>query len=465
MKTLFASSEIFPFAKTGGLADVAQALPQALSSHIDVVCVMPLYGFMDRSHFSQASLNFNITLAGITYPIDIYTTQNQDVKTYLVDAPLLSTTQVLYSDTNDDLRFGIFCMAIVELALHVKVDLIHLNDWHTALVALFIKERALSIKTLFSIHNLAYQGIFEHTSLERLGIDNRYFTMDALEFYGSINFMKAGIAFSDAVTTVSPQYAKEILTEQFGCGLEGFLRHHADKLSGILNGIDTTHFDPQNDRALIENYSSKNIEAKYQNKKALLKETALKDPRKPLFVMISRLVGQKGFDLLLQAIKPMLKKRLNLLLLVDGESHYKEPLENIASSHENFTLLSGYDEARSRRIYSGSDFLLMPSLFEPCGLNQMIAMRYGSVPVVHSVGGLFDSVHEDDVKCGQGVVFSKPTKKDFLDAIERALKLKSNTKQMKEIINFNMQCDFSFESQIQTYIKLYKDIVLQKDYP
>jgi starch synthase len=452
MKLLFASSEIFPFAKTGGLADVAQALPDALSQEIDIVSVMPLYGFMDKSDFYKESFDFSIIVGGITYPITIYSTQNIEVNTYFIEAPLLSTTQELYPDTNIDLRFGIFSQAIVELALHVKVDVIHLNDWHTALVALFIKERSLNIKTIFTIHNLAYQGIFDYSSLERLGIDTKYFTMDTLEFYGKVNFMKAGIAFSDAITTVSPQYAKEILTEKFGCGLEGFLSFYSKKLSGILNGIDSSLFNPQTDKYLIANYSTQNIKDKYLNKKALLKEIKLKDPRKPLLVMISRLVEQKGFDILLQSLNAMLKKRLNFLLLVDGESHYREPLEKMAQKHNNFTLLYGYDESLSHRIYAGADFLLMPSLFEPCGLNQMIAMCYGTIPIVHSVGGLFDSVHENESVCGEGIVFSKFTKKAFLDAIERALTLK---RKKDEIIRFNMQCDFSFANRIQSYLKLY----------
>ncbi|MEA3521596.1 MAG: glycogen synthase [Campylobacterota bacterium] len=459
MNILFVASEIFPFAKTGGLADVAQALPQALSDELDLISVMPLYGFMNSADFDKETFSFSIVIGEVSYPISIYCTQNKNVKTYFIQAPLLSTTQKLYGDANDDLRFGIFCAAIVELALHVKADLIHLNDWHTALVALFIKERSLDIKTIFTIHNLAYQGIFDYSSLEEMGIDSKYFTMDVLEFYGNVNFMKAGIALSDAVTTVSPQYAKEITTKAFGCGLEGFLQHHRAKLFGILNGIDTSLYNPETDRALLARYSSKNLESKYHNKIALLKEVRLKDPRKPLFIMISRLAHQKGFDLLLEALKPILQKRLNLLLLVDEGSDYKADLEKLATKHENFTLLFGYNEALSHRIYSGGDFLLMPSLFEPCGLNQMIAMRYGTIPIVHSVGGLFDSVHEDEEKCGQGIIFVKPTKKLFLDAIERALKLKRNRLKMQKIIHFNMQCDFSFEHSVKDYLDIY-NIVL-----
>lgn len=468
MNVLFASSEIFPYAKTGGLADVAQALPQALSKEISISSVMPLYGFISPSELIQDSYDFSVILGGITYDITLYHTQNDNITTYFIKAPLLSTTQNLYHNedgdyANNDLRFGIFCAAVVELACHLQIDLIHLNDWHSALVALFIKERALPVKTVFTIHNLAYQGVFHASSLQRLGIDSRYFTMEGIEFYGSLNFMKAGIAYSDHITTVSPRYAKEILTEKFGCGLEGFLAGHSDKLSGILNGIDTRFFDPKIDPALAHNYDADAITSKYLNKKQLIKEVGLKDPRKPLFVMISRLVHQKGFDLLLHALPAMLKKRLNLLLLVEGNSHYLELLYKHAKKYENFVLLEGYDENLSHRIYAGGDFLLMPSLYEPCGLNQMIAMRYGSIPLVHGVGGLFDTVHEKRATCGQGIVFSKPTKKVFLDAVERALKLKSDTMNTEEMIRFNMKCDFSFDNSAKRYLQLYKSVLLSKD--
>ena len=464
MKVLFAASEIFPFAKTGGLADVSHALPRALGKQLEIVTVMPLYGFMQNSSLSRDELSFSVTLGGIAYDIAVYTAENQGVKSYFVQAPLLSTTQGLYGDANgeyanNDLRFGIFCAAIVELAAMLQIDIVHLNDWHTALAALFIKERSLDIKSLFTIHNLAYQGVFEASSLQRLGIDSRYFVMDGIEFYGTLNFMKAGIAYSDHITTVSPRYAQEILTAKFGCGLEGFLQHHSAKLSGVLNGIDTELFDPQSDTALASTFDAQDLLLKERNKKALLKETGLKDPEAPLFVMISRLAHQKGFDLLLEALEPMLKKRLNLLILVDGVNHYRTALEKIAAKHANLCLFFGYNEALSHRIYAGGDFLLMPSLFEPCGLNQMIAMRYGTVPLVHGVGGLFDTVHEEIEACGKGIVFSKPTKKALLDAVDRALRLKSDTQKMEKTIRFNMACDFSFDKSADAYAGLYRELL------
>lgn len=465
MKILFCASEIFPFAKTGGLADVAGTLPKALNHHVEAMAVMPLYGFMERSKFKKEVLAFCVILGGISYDIEIFSTDNKGVKTYFISAPLLSATKSLYGDengdyANNDLRFGIFCAAVVELALALKVDILHLNDWHSALCSLFIKERSLALKTIFTIHNLAYQGLFEVNALSRLGIDASYFDMHGLEFHGKINFLKAGIAYSDRVVTVSPQYAKEILTKHFGCGLDGFLLFHSEKLSGILNGLDDEFFNPKTDAALSFPYESKTLAIKNENKKVLLKSTKLKDPRTPLFVIISRLVHQKGFDLLLGSLKPLLQKKLNLLILGDGESEYRGALQSIANSHDNFEFIYGYDENFSHQIYASADFLLMPSLFEPCGLTQMIAMRYGTIPIVHDVGGLHDSVHEGSAVCGQGFVFKKPTKKSLLDAIDRALKLRKETAAMQKINIFNMNSDFSFDASALKYINLYKEILL-----
>ena len=457
MKTLFASSEIFPFAKSGGLADVANALPRALSKSIDIISVMPFYGFMNISDFQKTDIKFDINLGGINYAIEILSRQNQDILTYFIKAPLLSDTKNLYGDdkayANNDIRFGIFSKAITQLATILNVSIVHLNDWHCALSAFWLKDR--KIKTLFTIHNLAYQGIFSKDSLNRLGIDEKHFNYKDLEFYGNCNFMKAGIRYSDAITTVSPTYAKEILTPKFGCGLDGFLRFYKDKLSGILNGIDTNFFNPISDKSIFKNFDKNSLTLKQPNKEELFKKTGLKDTKLPLFVIISRLVEQKGFEIILASIDNLAKKELNLLFLVDGESEYKKPLIKYAKRYKNFELIFGYDENLSHQIYASADFLLMPSLFEPCGLNQMIAMSYGAIPIVHSVGGLKDSVHENSKKCGQGIVFSKPTKKAFMLAINRALKLKNR----ESIQKFNMECDFSFDKSALEYIKLYKKVL------
>ncbi|QOY51799.1 glycogen synthase [Candidatus Sulfurimonas baltica] len=464
MKILFAASEIFPFAKTGGLADVAQALPHSLSKHIDIVCVMPLYGFMEKSLLQKSELSFRVTIGDNTHFLTLYTSSYKGVKTYFIQTPLLSDTEDLYSSSsgsyaNNNPNFGIFCAAIVKLAKELHVDIVHLNDWHTALAALWIKESAPEIKTVFTIHNLAYQGLFDASMLKYFGIDTKYFTIDGLEFYDKLSFIKAGIAYSDIITTVSPQYAKEIMSERFGCGLHTFLQTHKEKIFGILNGIDLELFNPQTDRALTATFSSTNINFKYLNKKGLLKELGIEASDRPLFIMISRLVHQKGFDLLLDSLSEILKRELNLVIMVDGQSSYRKKLESESKRHGNLSLQIGYSEDNSHRLYAAGDFLLMPSLYEPCGLSQMIAMRYGAVPVVHGVGGLLDTVHENQQKCGEGIVFLYPTEEALLDAVERALELGKNTKEMQRVISFNMECDFSFDKSALSYLEHYRELV------
>ncbi len=457
MKVLFASSEIFPFAKSGGLADVANSLPKALSKQIDIVSVMPLYGFMDEKKLNKADISFEINLGGIEYKIEILFTKVDGFLTYFIKAPLLSTTLNLYGDkeayANNDIRFGIFSASIVQLAKALHAEIVHLNDWHCALSAFWLKDTG--IKSIFTIHNLAYQGIFEKDSLSRLGIGFEHFNMDDLEFYGKCNFMKAGIRYSDVLTTVSPTYAKEILTPTYGCGLNGFLNLYKRKLHGILNGINRDFFNPKTDELIFKNYDKNSLNLKQKNKKELYKKVNLTDIKLPLFVMISRLVEQKGFGILLESIDKILEKKLNLLLLVDGQSKFKEPLMQIAKKSKNFSLIFGYNESLSHQLYASADFLLMPSLFEPCGLNQMIAMAYGTIPIVHGTGGLKDSVHEKSSRCGKGIVFAKPSKKSLLLAIDRAMKLEN----IKQLQKFNMDCDLSFDESAKKYITIYKEIL------
>jgi len=463
MKVLFASSEIFPHAKSGGLADVSAALPHAIKEFENISKVMPLYGFIDKKALKKV-VTLEVNISHIKYDVVVYSKLEKKLLTYFIEAPLLSDTQNLYGDengdyANNDLRFAIFCSGVVALSLELGVDVVHLNDWHTALVALYIKDRKLDIKTVFTIHNLAYQGIFEFNSLRRIGIDDSYFNIDELEFYGKINFLKAGIAFCDALTTVSPTYAKEILTKEFGCGLDGFLTVHKSKLSGILNGIDTTLFNPKTDKCLVSNFDTKSLKDKHKNKVNFIKRLTLKDPRKPLFVMVTRLVEQKGIDLVLFSLKKLLKNRLNFFMIGEGDNYISTKLENISKEYDNFEFFRGYDEGLSHMAYASADFLLMPSRFEPCGLNQFIAMRYGTIPIIHSVGGLKDSVFEDSVACGNGIVFEKFTQKEFLDAVDRALSLKKDSKKFIKIKKANMECDFSFSKSALKYIEIYKKIL------
>lgn len=469
LSLLFVASEVYPFAKTGGLADVTHSLPRALSSAYDVSVVMPLYQSIERKRFGIVALeeNFNLSIGGIEYPVELYGCTYEGIDYRFIYSPLLCDREFLYGSPqcgyeDNDIRFGIFNYAIVELLKRHPYTIAHLNDWQSALVPLLIKQDGtISTKTLYTIHNLSYQGNFDASALHKLGISAEHFTMDGLEYHGMVSFMKAGIAYADRVTTVSPTYAKEILKSEFGCGLDGFLSHHRSKLTGILNGIDTEHFSPVNDQALVQSYSD--ISGKALNKKDFLKQTGLKGIKKPLFVFIGRFVSQKGLDLLIEALPKIASLECNIALLGEGEARYCDALNTIAKEYSNVHLTLGYDEALSHRMYAAADFLVMPSLYEPCGLNQLIAMSYGSVPVVHLVGGLADTVrnidkYESEKRDGFGIVFTRPSGKSFINAINRAMELYGDKRSYGEIVNHNMKCDFSWKESAKHYLSLYKKI-------
>lgn len=468
-RLLFASSEVYPFAKTGGLADVAHALPRALGSDYEVYVVMPLYRSVDRKRFGIAALGeyFEVSMGGADYPVELYGCKYEGMEYRFVYSPLLCEREFLYGPPesgyeDNAVRFGIFNYAIVEMLKRQTYAIAHLNDWQSALVPLLVKEEAsLTIKTVYTIHNLAYQGTFEATALKELGISDTYFTMEGIEFYGQVNFMKAGIAYADRVSTVSHAYAKEIMTSEFGCGLEGFLRHHHKKLIGIVNGIDTEHFSPSADKALVEPYDS--LSGKALNKTAYLKEAGLKGIKKPLFVFIGRLTWQKGIDLLIDTLPKIASLECNVAVLGEGEARYREALIAVADKHANIHLEFAYDEALSHRMYAAADFLMMPSLFEPCGLNQMIAMAYGALPVVHHVGGLVDTVesveHYDSKKAtGCGIVFNRPSERAFANALHSAIGLYGNKRRYNTIAKHNMNCDFSWQESARHYQSLYQTI-------
>jgi len=468
MKLLFAAAEIFPYAKTGGLADVAQALPATLAKHTDLLSVMPLYDFIDREKFALTAMNesFQITLGKDIYEISLFEGMNQGVRTLFVHEATLCHCITPYGNKNgdylsNDLRFGIFSKTLVVLAQIFKVDILHLNDWHTALAALWAKEVLPELHVVFTIHNLAFQGLFPKESVERLGLREHYFTPEGIEFWGKMNCMKAGIAYSDVVTTVSPTYAKEILLPEFGCGLDGFLQVHSSKLHGILNGIDTVLFDPQIDPALPKNYSAKKHSGKKSNKILFCKEHGLRDTQKPLIIFIGRFTEQKGLDIIIEALPELLTMKCNIAILGEGDEAMAEALKRISGNYDNFSIQFGYDESLSHQMYAAADFLLMPSRFEPCGLNQLISLRYGTIPIVNDVGGLHDTVRDiygtDEPICGQGIMLNTLSSNAIVRSVKNSLKLFASTKQFFKISRSNMHCDVSFEESAKSYLKLYTD--------
>lgn len=468
-RVLFAASEVYPFAKSGGLADVAYSLPRALNETYDVDVIMPLYQFIDRERFGIQSIGetFTVMMGESAYTVTLYSCHYEGMSYRFVYTPLLCDREFLYGPPqggyeDNDIRFALFNYAMLEIVKQECYEIVHLNDWQTALLPLLLKnELKIETKFLFTIHNLAYQGIFEKNALARLGIDKKYFHMDCLEFYGQVNFMKAGIAYADRITTVSPTYAKEILTPEFGCGLEGFLQYHSAKLTGIVNGIDTEQFSPSSDKMLINPY--KDLSGKADNKSAFLKEIKMKEPERPLIIFIGRFTWQKGLEIFIDTLPDMALMACNIVILGDGEAQYHDALKALANKHDNIYLESGYDEALSHRMYAASDFFLMPSLFEPCGLAQMIAMHYGSIPIVHSVGGLADTVHDHAAfdptsQKGYGVVFSQPDIHACLEAVKQAVRLYGMKSLYQQIVEHNMRCDFSWRESGELYIKEYKNL-------
>ncbi len=469
MRVLFAAAEIFPFAKSGGLADIAYALPKALSAEAEVTAVMPLYRFIEKERYGIRATGerFTIGFGTEAYDVEIFVGMREGAEVVFVYNPLLCDRDYLYGPPGEgyddnDLRFAIFCHALVELAKKHSFDLLHLNDWHTAPAAVLVHDAGLRVKTLFTIHNLAYQGVFEPTSLKRTGIAKRHFNMEECEFYGSVNWMKCGIAHADAVTTVSPSYAVEIQEPEYGCGLDGFLRKQKEKLVGILNGVDTSVFDPSNDPAIPARYGIGCLEGKRICKESFMRDVDIDKYELPLFVFIGRFTEQKGIELIIEAAGELAKRPALFSILGEGDPGYLNKLQGLCDRYDVIKVHFGYDEALSHRMYAAADFLLMPSRFEPCGLNQMIAMRYGAVPIVHAVGGLRDTVHPIDSSvdmCGLGFLFENMDSSALLECVDRAIALYAKKTVLERIREFNMECDFSIDRCAAHYLELYRSLL------
>ncbi len=475
---LFVTSEAFPLVKTGGLADVSASLPRALQSlgH-QVTLLMPAY----REALAAAG------------PLGVKLAATRDVggqhvrllqtrlpgsrnKVWLLDCPaLFDRPGNPYHDADGHAwadnaeRFMLLCRVGALLAedafdLGWRPEVVHCNDWQSALVPLLLHARRPRPALVFTIHNLAYQGLFSREDFERLGIAPHYWHPDALEFHGSFSFIKGGIVFADRVTTVSPSYAREIQTEEFGHGLDGLLRHRAPVLSGILNGIDTTAWNPSRDPALALNYGTATLARKRQNKIALQAEMGLDtDPSVPLCAFIGRLAQQKGIDLLLGALPELLAYPAQAVMLGSGDAAYETALAALADAHPGrIALRIGYDEALAHRIEAGADIFLMPSRFEPCGLNQMYSLRYGTVPVVHHVGGLADTVVDATPEAladasANGFSFRGADAGALVAAARRALASRADTMLWTRLQLTGMRRDFSWRHSARAYEQLYRD--------
>ena len=476
MKILFVSSEVSPFAKTGGLADVAGSLPKALKKNgHDVRIIMPLYQCVETGSFTikKSRKGFEVPVDGIIQKGLLRQTTLADIPVYLVEKKEYFQRPELYGTSAGDYpdnsqRFGFFCRGVVDLLkrLDFRPDIIHCNDWQTALIPFLIKQEhkddPFFTKTalVYTIHNLAYQGIFEREALSSLGLNESHFTIDLLEYYGKINLMKGGMLTADVINTVSNAYCREIQTKEMGCGLQGVLQHRAHDLYGILNGIDYQDWNPSTDPLIFKNYTSTTLSGKAANKKNLQNALGLEqNPAIPLLGMITRLSSQKGLDLLEALLPKFEEQKLQLVLLGTGDEKYMKMLSTLQKKpSKKLSINLTFDQALSRKIYAASDMFLMPSHYEPCGLGQLISFRYGSVPVVRKTGGLADTVFDsrDGVREPNGFTFDDYTPEAFWEAISRALETYKDRKKWDKIVRSGMNSDYSWDHSGAEYEALYE---------
>ena len=476
-KILYLTSEAIPLIKTGGLADVSGALPIALNTlGNEVYLMLPAYPQAKKTIKNPATVA-QIYIPGLPGAVDLIQGKlpNAQVNVLLVDyAPAFSRPGNPYLDADGEPwadnaeRFALLARAAQRVALNQaglnwQPDVVHCNDWQTGLLPALLHSESPRPATLFTIHNLAYQGLFPEETFNALALDSALWSPTALEFYGQLSFIKGGLVFADRITTVSPNYAQEIQTPEFGCGLQGLLRYRANVLSGIVNGIDQSVWNPQTDPLIAHNYTAEQMHYKTDNKNQLQKRFKLPVSTDHMLIgFIGRLVEQKGIDLIEKIIPRLVELPIQLVILGSGEKRFESALQKAAAKYpKQVAVVIGYDEALAHQIEAGVDAFLMPSRFEPCGLNQLYSLRYGTLPIVHNVGGLADSVKDAtqgniNQKQATGVVFYEPTEQALFDAIQRAYQLYNNPQLWTDIITTGMRQQFSWEASANAYIKLYQ---------
>lgn len=480
MKIVHISSEQVPFIKTGGLADVVGALSQqtARQGH-DVISFLPLYRVIQESEaFKKAQKlhSLAITIGDEILVGEIYKLKlGKHLDLYLVGRDEFFDRSHPYGSkgrdySDNDARFIFFCKAVVDVLVHENfhADILHCHDWQSALVPIFARvveaQQGIQVgaRTVLTIHNLAFQGVFPESTFAMTNLPAPFYGMDSLEFYGQVNLLKGGIFFADAITTVSPTYAQEILRPEFGCGLEGVLNRRKDELFAILNGIDTELWNPGKDPFLVENYTIKNMAGKVKNKAALLDRVGLKAAEDiPVYGMVSRLTDQKGVDFILKQKAFFAKKDVRLIILGKGDPKLEQGLKKLQSQlPEKIHVSFEYDETLSHLIEAGADFFLMPSRFEPCGLNQMYSQRYGTIPLVSKVGGLADTVIDVTAhpETGTGIVFT-PDEAGLKTGLLESYELYQDQVQFAATQKRGMSRDFSWKMSALDYEDLYKKVL------
>lgn len=476
MKVLFAISEGEPFAKTGGLGDVGGSLPGAINQlGCQIRVVMPKYSSIpyELTKNMKPLIDFKINLGWRWKYCGLQTLDYGGIRYYFIDNEYYFKRERLYGYEDDGERYAFFCRAVLATLVYLKdfrPDLLHCNDWHTALIPLMLKEFYRSdpfyygMKTLFTIHNLKHQGIYPGRVMgDLLSIDENSKAVLDLDYYGDINYLKGALLSADGITTVSPTYAWEIQDPFYGEGLDKFLRKKREKLVGILNGIDYDSYNPETDQKIFVNYGN-TLDGKAENKEKLQSLLRLPIAKEiPMLALISRLTDQKGLDLLAHILEELLQDELQLVVLGIGEGKYEKMFSYFSSRYPHkIAVRLVFDDVLARQIYAGSDLLLMPSLFEPCGLAQMIAMRYGTLPLVRETGGLKDSVRPYNKYTGEGdgFSFSNYNAHELLFTIRRALTVfRKDPPTWKKLQANARQRDFSWGRSARRYLELYENIV------
>lgn len=473
MKILYVAAEAVPFAKTGGLADVAGSLPKALKADgVDVRVIMPKFGKIPEAYRNAMEHVYDgeLPVAWRKKYVGLDKYELDGVTYYFVDNEEYFNREGFYGYDDDAERFSFFSRAVLDLlpAMDFWPDVIHTNDWHAGLVNVFLKlehmgdARYEHIKTVYTIHNLKYQGVFPKDVMpDVLGLDWKYFNNGDLEFYDAVNFMKGGIIYADAITTVSKTYAKEIQYPYFGEHLDGLLRSREQDLSGIVNGIDYSVYNPRTDKYIFETYDEESLDRKLDNKIALQKSLGLPERRNvPLIAIVSRLVEPKGMDLVVRMMDEILQHEdIQLVVLGTGEKRYEDWFKGLAWRYPKKVSVNIYfSNELAQRIYAGADIFLMPSNYEPCGIGQLIALRYGTIPVVRQTGGLKDTVQQYNkyTQEGNGFVFENYNAHEMMYALKRALSFYGSY-EIWHKIQFNaVQADYSWKRSAKEYEALYE---------
>ena len=475
MKVLYVASEAVPFAKTGGLADVAGSLPKALKAEgVDVRVIMPKFGKIPEKFRNAMEHVYDgeIPVSWRSKYVGLDKIEHDGVIYYFVDNEEYFRREGFYGYGDDAERFSFFCRAVLNLlpAMDFWPDVIHTNDWHSGLVNVLLKlehqgdERYEKIRTLYTIHNLMYPGVFPKDVMsDVLGLDWKYFNNGDLEFYDAVNFMKGGLIYADYISTVSKTYAKEIQYEYFGEHLDGLLRSRQDTLFGIVNGIDYDVYNPSTDKNLYEGYDVTTLDRKADNKVLLQKDLGLPISRRtPMVAMVTRLVAAKGLDLVVRMMDEILQHEdIQFVLLGTGDKEYEDWFKGLAWRFPKKVSANIYfSNQLAQRIYAASDIFLMPSNYEPCGIGQLIALRYGSVPVVRETGGLKDTIipYDKYTKKGNGFRFADYNAHEMMYALKRALSAYENYEEWKQIVENAMNSDYSWKESAREYKSLYEKL-------